>query len=224
MPRPMLTRRNLLAWGLGTAGAVAVVGLPMAGANESTTTLWKLDPNWGTPRKTSTGATRTRCRGRACHNAAPNRYFLSEEDALAGRLHPCCLAQPVKVHAEVEKTVLLEYLGDSGLLDIRTAALPSSITKALKDATDVAGLSNSNTFSSDAGSSGGSSGGAGSDGDAPDSLAFTGGDAAVIAAVGMGAVAVGSATVVAARRRHAAAAVAETDTAVAPTADGHDDD
>lgn len=131
-----LTRRALLRVGAGSAAAAAMWtrGGPIAAA-QTQTVLWMLDADWGYPLSTPSGV-RTRCRGRACHNAAPNRFFLTREEALAGRLHPCCLAQPVEVCAAITTEQLLPYYrARRGGIDRRCPELPEEIRVALTEAT-----------------------------------------------------------------------------------------
>jgi len=42
------------------------------------------------------------CSANACHNTAPIRDFLTRSDAIASRLHPCCLAQPIAVQSSID--------------------------------------------------------------------------------------------------------------------------
>lgn len=238
MARTHLTRRTVLTWGLGGAGAVVAAGLQATSASgQSSATLWRLDPDWGTPIQTSSGAFKTRCRGSACHNAAPNRYFLTRADALAGRLHPCCLAQPVAVTAAVDLNTLAPYYAHSGGIDVRNSAVPSGIRTTLEAATVVPAVRPEPTTSSteaptkvamseDGGRgsaiptpASGSDDGVSGESDArdvrnvgsasPERLAFTGAAAAPLAAVAAGAIAVGTAGVVVARRRSVAASTGD---------------
>ena len=105
-----ISRRRLLA--VLSGGVVGAAGLSAgkASAAASQHTLWRLNPDWGTPLTTPSGsATKTRCSGSACHLAAPHRFFLSQADALAGRLHSCCLAQPVPVTLCIDLNELMPF-------------------------------------------------------------------------------------------------------------------
>lgn len=127
------TRRHFIAaaatCALGTAGSSPA----RAADRPSTVTQWQLNPSWGHPLSTATGSdTKTRCRGRACHLAAPHRYFLTEADAVAGRLHPCCLAQPVPVTVCIDLNELMPYYrARLGGVDARCPELPDHLRSAL---------------------------------------------------------------------------------------------
>lgn len=129
-----LNRRRFLAAAVGGSIAAAI-GRPVAAAT-ATHSMWRLDPAWGYPLTTESGSdTKTRCRSRACHNAAPHRFFLSEADAIAGRLHPCCLAQPVRVEVCADLNELMPYYGARlGGVDARCPTLPAHLRTALQDA------------------------------------------------------------------------------------------
>lgn len=125
-------RRFIVAVGTCAVGASAATSAHAAG-RPSTVTLWQLDPDWGEPRTTATGSdTKTRCRGRACHLAAPHRFFLTEADAIAGRLHPCCLAQPTPVTVCIDLNELMPYYrARLGGVDGRCPELPEHLRVAL---------------------------------------------------------------------------------------------
>ena len=131
-----ISRRRLLA--VLSGGVVGAAGLSAgkASAAASQHTLWRLNPDWGTPLTTPSGsATKTRCSGRACHLAAPHRFFLSQADALAGRLHSCCLAQPVPVTLCIDLNELMPfYRARLGGIDARCPDLPSGLSMALSGA------------------------------------------------------------------------------------------
>ena len=147
------------AGGVLAGGVVGAAGLSAgkASAAASQHTLWRLNPDWGTPLTTPSGsATKTRCSGRACHLAAPHRFFLSQADALAGRLHSCCLAQPVPVTLCIDLNELMPfyrarlggidarsldyalnanfYRARLGGIDARCPDLPSGLSMALSGA------------------------------------------------------------------------------------------
>ena len=137
----MLSRRRLLTSASGIAVA-GVAGARTAGAessSSSTVKMWRLNPDWGTPITTDSGSsTKTRCKGKACHLAAPNRLFLTEADALAGRLHPCCLAQPVPVWVNIDLNALMPfYQARHGGVDLRCPDLPQNLQQALVLATTL---------------------------------------------------------------------------------------
>jgi hypothetical protein len=131
-----LTRRKLLT--TLTGGIVGVVALGAKSAAAATTvTMWKLTANWGTPLLTPSGRTRTRCRGAACHAAAPHRFFLTQADAIAGRLHVGCMAQPYPVQVAIDLNALMPfYTARLGGVDVRGAQLPSVLGNALQRAVD----------------------------------------------------------------------------------------
>lgn len=97
----MVDRRRFLVIGLGVgsvaAGFAAPAGAAAAGAGR-TVTLWRLSADWGYPVGPKG---RTRCKGRACHLHAANKIYETEAAALAGRLHICCMAQPVSTEVPV---------------------------------------------------------------------------------------------------------------------------
>jgi hypothetical protein len=125
-------RRFIVAVGTCAVGVGAGTAARAAGA-PSTVTLWQLNPDWGEPLTTATGSdTKTRCRGRACHLAAPHRFFLTEADAIASRLHPCCLAQPVPVRVCIDLNELMPYYrARLGGVDARCPELPPQLRDAL---------------------------------------------------------------------------------------------
>ena len=89
-----VSRRQLLR-GLGIGG-LAIVALPLsmraagAAATTSTTTIWRLNAEWGYPAGPKNW---TRCRCSTCHSHAANKVYRTEAAAIAGRLHPCCVCQ-----------------------------------------------------------------------------------------------------------------------------------
>lgn len=127
----LVTRRTAISLLGGSALAAAFAGRAEAASNSHT--LWMLDPEWGSSLTTPSGSdTKSRCRGRACHLAAPHRFFLSRTDAISGRLHPCCLAQPVAVTVCIDLNLLLPYYSARlGGVDTRCAQLPDSLRAAL---------------------------------------------------------------------------------------------
>jgi hypothetical protein len=131
-----LTRRKLLSTLTGGIVGIVAIGAKSASA-ASTVTMWKLNPNWGTPLVSASGVTRTRCRGNACHVAAPNRFFLTQADAIAGRLHVGCMAQPYPVQVAVDLNALMPfYTARFGGVDVRCAQLPTVLGNALQRAVD----------------------------------------------------------------------------------------
>lgn len=145
----ILTRRRFLAAACGLPIAASVTR--SVGATPATHSLWRLDPAWGYPLTTGTGSdTKTRCRGRACHDAAPNRFFLTEADAIASRLHPCCLAQPVRVDVCADLNQLMTYYtARLGGIDARCPSLPNDLRSALQAAGACAVPSSSATTDPD---------------------------------------------------------------------------
>ena len=132
----VFTRRNFIA----AAGGTLVVGMASpADAATATHVLWMLDSDWGTPLVTTTGATKSRCRAAACHNAAPHRLFFTAADAIAGRLHTGCLAQPAAVNLCVDLNMLMPFYGArKGGIDGRCPDLPPALRSALYQATACA--------------------------------------------------------------------------------------
>lgn len=98
----VISRRRFVLFGLGvgsTVGAFAVPAGAAATPSPTTATLWRLSADWGYP---AGPKGRTRCKGRACHLHAANKIYATEADALAGRLHICCMAQPVAFEVPIE--------------------------------------------------------------------------------------------------------------------------
>jgi hypothetical protein len=132
---PQLTRRQaIIAGAAGISGAlgIAATGAGAQGGN-TTVTLWRLNPNWGYDLTTPSGSsTKSRCKSNACHNAAPYRFFLTEAEAIAGRLHKCCLAQPEKVEMCLSLDALMPYYkARHGGVDARCPSLPDDVKAAL---------------------------------------------------------------------------------------------
>jgi len=127
--RALNRRRFLVVIG----GSVAGVGIGAQAMAAPSQTLWMLDPDWGFPLTTETGSdTKLRCHGHACHRAAPHRFFLTEADARAGRLHLCCLAQPVPVSVCIDLNELMPYYrARRGGVDARCPELPATLRSAL---------------------------------------------------------------------------------------------
>jgi hypothetical protein len=90
-----LDRRSFFRVGAvagGAALALATIGpIRAAGAADVDTTVWRLDAEWGYPVGPNG---KLRCVCNACHRHAANKIFASEADAVAGRIHICCLCQP----------------------------------------------------------------------------------------------------------------------------------
>jgi len=123
----MFSRRRFMA-AAGGSIAAAVAGSSTK-ADTAPHTLWILNPAWGSPLTTVTGSdTKSQCHAAACHSAAPHRLFLTQADALAGRLHPGCLAQPEAVPAVMNLNALMPYYrARKGGIDGRCPELPSAI-------------------------------------------------------------------------------------------------
>jgi hypothetical protein len=85
-----LNRRSFLAAGVVAAVGLAVVDAPTAGAADTDLVVYRLNPDWGYPVGPKG---KTRCGCRACFRRAENAYFDSEDAAIAGRIHPCCVCQ-----------------------------------------------------------------------------------------------------------------------------------
>ncbi|HEY4332753.1 MAG TPA: LPXTG cell wall anchor domain-containing protein, partial [Ilumatobacteraceae bacterium] len=132
----IVSRRKLLTCGVSGLVSVAVgarTATVSATALTTTVTMWRLDPDWGAPLTTDSGSsTKSRCRGGACHAAAPHRFFLTRADALAGRLHRCCLAQPVAIQVCIDLNALMPfYAARLGGVDGRCPSLPPDLRDAL---------------------------------------------------------------------------------------------
>ena len=101
-----LSRRQLLR-GLGIGG-LAVVALPLgahaAGATVATTTIWRLNAEWGYPAGPKHW---TRCRCSTCHSHAANKVYRTRAAAIAGRLHPCCVCQTESITTTVASAATL---------------------------------------------------------------------------------------------------------------------
>jgi len=87
-------RRRFLALG-AAGGAAAVLGTAQSvAAAPITIQVWRLNANWGyaVPPKGW-----TRCHCSACHNHAANKVYLTRDAAIDGRIHLCCVCQPVAI-------------------------------------------------------------------------------------------------------------------------------
>lgn len=56
-----------------------------------TVTLWRLNSRWGYP---AGDKKKTSCECSACHRHSANKIFFTQEAAISGRAHPCCVCQP----------------------------------------------------------------------------------------------------------------------------------
>jgi LPXTG-motif cell wall-anchored protein len=113
---------------LATVGPVRA-----AGAAEAETTVWRLDANWGYPIGPKA---KTRCVCNACHKHAANKIFATEAAAAAGRIHICCLCQPVPF--TIPAAVGTEFFDDGTVsVDRRWAAVTALLVAADVGATDA---------------------------------------------------------------------------------------
>lgn len=88
---PRHTSRRTFLWSAGAAAAGGCVLLGSVADAAATVTLWRLDADWGHP----VGPKQvTACRCAACHHHAANKVYFSEQSAIDGRIHPCCVCQP----------------------------------------------------------------------------------------------------------------------------------
>jgi hypothetical protein len=111
-------RRRFLVLGAGSGAALAIgAGGGNAAAAGATTTVWKLSADWGyaVPPKN-----RTRCRCSACKDHATNTLFATQTDALAARIHPCCVCQPFGVALLTADAAAL-FPTSTTTLDLRAA-------------------------------------------------------------------------------------------------------
>lgn len=128
-----LSRRRLLAIGSGGLTALAFGSGAVSAVAATPVVLYVLDPSWGFPVKQVNGSsTKTRCSSRACYKAAPFRFFLTEADAIAGRLHKGCLAQPRRIEVVIDLNALMPfYTARHGGVDTRGVELPTELRAAL---------------------------------------------------------------------------------------------
>ncbi len=96
MPQPEVSamgrRRFIAAFAVVMGGGIAtVVGAAEGAKADDTVTLWRLNANWGYPVGPKD---KTRCDCKACQLHAANKIFLTQQAAIAGRIHLCCVCQP----------------------------------------------------------------------------------------------------------------------------------
>ncbi len=108
MSRTTSRRFFLLTAGSSSAAAVGFATFPgPVGAQTATTTLWRLNANWGYP---AGPKSRTSCTCKACHSHAANKLFFSQDEAIAGRVHPCCVCQPEALQVAPEALEALKKI------------------------------------------------------------------------------------------------------------------
>jgi hypothetical protein len=113
----MVGRRRFLILGVGT-GAGAVIGLPGVVTPASAAALqsvWRLNAQWGFPVPPDG---KTRCVCNACHLHAANKVFLSEAAAISGRIHLCCVCQPMSLQLLTDDVNGL-FPGPTTVIDLR---------------------------------------------------------------------------------------------------------
>lgn len=188
----MVSRRRFLFVGLGVGSSVGAFAIPAAAAPSGTTagtaTLWRLSADWGYP---AGPKGRTRCKGRACHLHAANKIYATQAEALAGRLHICCVAQPVAFEVPIEVHDELTNLPPTdgpALADRRHEAVAQALERAALAAHESARAAAANQSTTHP----------------PAVLATTGTSSAMLAAGGVALGAAG-ATALAISRRNAAA-------------------
>lgn len=203
----MFSRRKFILVGLGVGSAVGTLSSgasasPTAarGALDDTVTLWRLSADWGYP---AGPKGKTRCKGQACHSHAANKIYETEAAALAGRLHVCCVAQPVSfeipadVHHDMSAappTPRRRPKQGPELTDLRYQGLAEAWRRAVMAAemTETTGTTGAGRYGK------------------PAQLASTGGSTSALAAGGLALGAAGVAALVISRRETATADGPET--------------
>jgi hypothetical protein len=110
-------RRRFLVLGAGSGAALAIgAGGGNAAAAGATTTVWKLSADW-------------------CYAVPPtNTLFATQTDALAARIHPCCVCQPFGVALLTADAAAL-FPTSTTTLDLRAAdnriAFEAAVSRAL---------------------------------------------------------------------------------------------
>jgi hypothetical protein len=113
----MVGRRRFLILGVGT-GAGAAIGLPGLSTSASAAALqsvWRLNAQWGFPVPPDG---KTKCVCNACHLHSANKVFLTEAAAISGRIHLCCVCQPMSLQLLTDDVNGL-FPGPTTVIDLR---------------------------------------------------------------------------------------------------------
>lgn len=202
-----------MAAGALTSAAVVHQSAGVAGAADTTMTVWKLESDWGRPRGPHG---KTRLRSKASRRAAAHRYALTRADAEAMNLHKCSFAPAVAVTVDAAAfTTLwdsLSYEWTSNWSGRRVRLLDTRHVDRLRGGTTLLGRALSpsapttpttsarpgGTASETGSVPAGSANGARAT--APRTLALTGGDSPGLVVMALGAVGAGIAALRARRR------------------------
>jgi hypothetical protein len=120
--------------GVGT-GAATLLGTSVAAADDTAVvSVWRLSADWGyaVPPKA-----RTHCRCSACYAHAANAVYASRADALAARIHPCCVCQPYAIELLAADANALFPSGTSHV-DLRWAGVRQSFEQAVSHTIEAA--------------------------------------------------------------------------------------
>ncbi len=124
--------RRLFLGAVGTAAAGATLGGPglgwaAAAPAPAGITVWRLNADWGYPVGPKS---RSRCRCRACHLHAANKLYATEAEAVAGRIHPCCICQTEAFTVAVDTDDLFADVAADGSVDRRNPAVAAVLAAA----------------------------------------------------------------------------------------------
>ena len=121
-----LDRRRFVRSAASLAGATALVGFAgTAAASETrgTTTVWRLESDWGFPVEPR-GATSCGCA--ACRHHSANKIFLSRASAETHRAHRGCRCMVVTEQIALTAQALRSLSLDGVSLDRRQVRLPAT--------------------------------------------------------------------------------------------------
>lgn len=91
-----------------------------AHAGTTTTTIYFLNPNWGTVLHPAP-YNHTKCKGKACHMKYPNSFYTSAAEAENSRLHICCVAPVQSRTIDLTKEEIDKIADGSPVFDIRNS-------------------------------------------------------------------------------------------------------
>ncbi|CAN0504260.1 unnamed protein product, partial [Phaeothamnion confervicola] len=91
-------------------------------------TVWRLSADWGYPVPPKS---RTRCLCSACRAHAANKIYLSRDEAIAGRIHPCCVCQPYSIQLLTTDVAVLAALTTAGSADLRRGPVRTAFEGAV---------------------------------------------------------------------------------------------
>ncbi len=126
--RTTFDRRRFLLLGAGGAAAAIAGGGSAGAADPEFATVWRLSADWGYPVPPKS---RTRCLCSACRAHAANKIYLSRDEAIAGRIHPCCVCQPYSIQLLTTDVAALAALTTAGSADLRTGPVRTAFEDAV---------------------------------------------------------------------------------------------